>query len=72
VLARAVARPARLLEIVRPLTATGSVVLLLTSAELAGRFEGLAADFVVRSADPAAAGPALQSSIVVLERTRAR
>jgi 16S rRNA (guanine527-N7)-methyltransferase len=76
VLARAVARPAELLGIVRPLTAPGSAVVLLTSAELARRFTGLAEDFVVRSvgvADPAGAGrlPIVRSSVVVLERTQA-
>jgi 16S rRNA (guanine527-N7)-methyltransferase len=68
VLARAVARPAQLIEIVRPLTAPGSLVVLLTSAELARDYERIATDFAVRP--PGMPGYArLRSSIVVLERT---
>jgi 16S rRNA (guanine527-N7)-methyltransferase len=71
VLARAVARPAQLIEIVRPLTAPGGIVLLLTSAELAREYEGIATDFAVRR--PSATGKArLRASIVVLERTQPR
>jgi 16S rRNA (guanine527-N7)-methyltransferase len=72
VLARAVARPAELLEIVRPLTAPGSIVLLLTSAELARQFEGLAADFRVRPTARVDGRAKLRSSIVAIERTQTR
>ncbi len=66
VLARAVAPPKELLSICRPLTAPGSILLLLTAPHLTAEFRGLAADFVLRP--PAATGPQLKSSIVVLER----
>lgn len=66
VLARAVAPPAELLSICRNLTAPGSVLLLLTAAHLQDAFRGLAADFVLQP--PAADGPKLRSSIVLLER----
>jgi len=65
VLARAVAPPAELLQIMRPLTAPGSVLLLLTSAQLSGELIDLATDFLVR---PTASAPRLRSSIVALER----
>jgi 16S rRNA (guanine527-N7)-methyltransferase len=69
VLARAVAPPAELLSICRPLMAPGSLLLLLTAPHLNDEFRGLAADFVLRpvSAD----GPKLKSAIVVLERVEA-
>ncbi len=65
VLARAVAPPAELIELVRPLTAAGSVLLLLTAAHLGEVIGKLATDFAVR---PVAAGSGLRSSIVALER----
>jgi 16S rRNA (guanine527-N7)-methyltransferase len=68
VLARAVAPPAELLAICRPLMAPGSILLLLTAPHLQDEFRGLAADFVLRP--PVAAGPRLKSSIVVLEHVR--
>jgi 16S rRNA (guanine527-N7)-methyltransferase len=67
VLARAVAPPAELLAICRPLMAPGSVLLLLTAPHLHDEFRGLAQDFVLRPLP--AARPRLKSSIVVLERT---
>jgi 16S rRNA (guanine527-N7)-methyltransferase len=66
VLARAVAPPAELLAICRPLMATGSFLLLLTAPHLRDEFRGLAPDFVLRPVP--AAGPKLKSAIVVLER----
>jgi len=66
VLARAVAPPAELLSICRPLMAPGSLLLLLTAPHLNDEFRGLAEDFVLRP--PSAAGPKLKSAIVVLER----
>jgi 16S rRNA (guanine527-N7)-methyltransferase len=66
VLARAVAPPAELLAICRPLMAPGSILLLLTAPHLYDEFRDLAADFVLRPL--AAGGPALKSSIVLLER----
>jgi 16S rRNA (guanine527-N7)-methyltransferase len=69
VLARAVAPPAELLDICRPLTAPGSVLLLLTAGHLQDSYARLAPDFLVRPA--AANGPKLRSSIVVLERVDA-
>ena len=66
VLARAVAPPAELLDICRPLMATGSFLLLLTAPHLNEEFRGLARDFVLRP--PATGGPRLKSAIVVLER----
>jgi|SRR5882672_1543837 len=72
VLARAVAPPAELLTICRPLTAPGSVLVLLTAAHLRETFRGLAPDFVLKD-DARSAGPelALRSSIVLLERISA-
>lgn len=67
VLARAVAPPAELIEIVRPLTGKGSRLVLLTSERLGREIAGMAPDFVERSAARAAPGR-LKSSIVVLER----
>lgn len=67
VLARAVAPPAELLAITRPLTAAGSILLVLTSAERGRGFAGLADDFVERSPGDLKTAP-LQSSIVMLER----
>ena len=72
VLARAVAPPAELLAICRPLTAPGSRLLLLTAMHLQEAFRGLASDWELRSDEAPAAGsgePALRSSIVLLERT---
>jgi 16S rRNA (guanine527-N7)-methyltransferase len=66
VLARAVAPPAELLAICRPLTAPGSVLLLLTAPHLREEFAGLAPDFALREA-PAPSAP-LKSAVVVLER----
>jgi len=69
VLARAVAPPAELLQICRPLMAPGSILLLLTAPHLNEEFRGLAADFVLRPLP--AAGPKLKSAIVVLEHVEA-
>ena len=69
VLARAVAPPAELLAITRHLTAPGSVLLMLTAAHRQDEFRGLAADFVMRPTP--ADGPALRSSIVLMERIHA-
>lgn len=71
VLARAVAPPAELLTICRPLTAPGSVLLLLTAAHLRETFRGLAPDFILKD-DARSGAPelALRSSIVLLERTK--
>jgi 16S rRNA (guanine527-N7)-methyltransferase len=69
VLARAVAPPAELLAITRHLTAPGSILLMLTAAHLREEFRGLAPDFVLKPAP--AEGPALRSSIVLLERINA-
>jgi len=66
VLARAVAPPAELLEICRPLMARGSRLVMLTAPHLEREFAGLAPDFVLLP--PRAGGPELKSSIVVLER----
>lgn len=71
VLARAVAPPAELLEICRPLTAPGSVLVLLTAAHLQEAYRGLAPDFVLRPPVEAGTGLNLRSSIVVLERVNA-
>jgi 16S rRNA (guanine527-N7)-methyltransferase len=65
VLARAVTRPAKLLEIVRPLIAGGGILLLLTSSELAKSLMEPVAGFVLR---PATTEVRLQSVIVRLER----
>jgi 16S rRNA (guanine527-N7)-methyltransferase len=70
VLARAVAPPAELLTICRPLTAPGSVLVLLTAAHLRETFRGLAPDFVVDDARGAVPDVALRSSIVLLERIK--
>jgi 16S rRNA (guanine527-N7)-methyltransferase len=67
VLARAVGPPLELLAVTRHLTATGSVLLLVTSAELAGRIGALADDFVARPLAAPGRVP-LRSSIVALER----
>ena len=66
VLARAVAPPAELLSVCRHLTAPGSVLLLLTAGHLENAFRGLAPDFVARPVPKD--GPALRSTIVMLER----
>jgi 16S rRNA (guanine527-N7)-methyltransferase len=68
VLARAVAAPAQLLQIIRPLTGPGSVLVLLTSAELSRQIVRIADDFVEASAQEGD-GKGLKSSIVVLERS---
>jgi 16S rRNA (guanine527-N7)-methyltransferase len=65
VLARAVARPAKLLEIVGPLMAEGSILLLLTSSELAKSLAAPVAGFVLR---PATLRVPLASAVVRLER----
>lgn len=67
VLARAVAAPAELLEIIRPLTAAGSILVLLTSREIARRIVEIADDFSEVQL-PAGFGTGLRSSVVVLER----
>ncbi len=69
VLARAVAPPAELLAICRPLTAPGSILLLLTATHLQEAFRGLAPDFALRPLQ--GDGPKLRSSIVLLERVEA-
>jgi 16S rRNA (guanine527-N7)-methyltransferase len=65
VLARAVARPEKLLEIVRPLMAEGSTLLLLTSSALAKGLQEPVAGFVLQ---PVRLGVPLQSAVVRLER----
>jgi len=65
VLARAVAPPTQLLHIVRPLTAPGSILLLLTAAHLRAELEAVAHDF--RALDVGAV-PLVRSAIVMLER----
>jgi 16S rRNA G527 N7-methylase RsmG len=67
VLARAVAAPAELVRIIRPLTADGSILVLLTSADIARRLAKVADDFSEVPL-PARVGKGLRSSIVVLER----
>jgi 16S rRNA (guanine527-N7)-methyltransferase len=72
VLARAVAPPAELLAICRPLTAPGSILLLLTATHLREAFDGLAPDWLVRGADTGSVDQVEQgpkSTIVRLERT---
>ena len=71
VLARAVAPPAELLAICRPLTAPGTVLVLLTAAHLRETFRGLAPDFALKDDARGAPEIALRSSIVLLERTNA-
>jgi 16S rRNA (guanine527-N7)-methyltransferase len=66
VLARAVAPPAELLDVCRHLTAPGSILLMLTAGHLQDAFRGLAPDFVMRAVPTG--GPALRSSIVLMER----
>jgi 16S rRNA (guanine527-N7)-methyltransferase len=65
VLARAVARPEKLLDIVRPLMAEGSILLLLTSSALAKSLQEPGAGFVLQ---PVTLGVPLQSAVVRLER----
>lgn len=65
VLARAVARPAKLLELVRPLMAEGSILLLLTSSELAKSLQAPPPGFALR---PVASEVRVPSAIVRLER----
>lgn len=68
VLARAVAPPAELLAIARPLLEPQGRLLLLTSAELGRRIADLATDFKEYPVSPGT-GPRIASSIVVLDRT---
>ena len=68
VLARAVAPPPELLQIMRPLTAPGSILALLTSPEKGAAFRGLAADFALRHMTPVGVASS-QAVIVILERT---
>lgn len=70
VLGRAVAAPAELLRICRPLTAPGSVLLLLTASHLEDELRAVATDFSVRNVN-AAIGGRIRGSIVVLERAHA-
>lgn len=70
VLARAVAPPPELLAIARHLTAQGSIVLLLTSAEIGAAYRGLAADFEVRSIEPFDPGQG-HGALVCIERVLA-
>lgn len=65
VLARAVAPPAELIRITRPLTAPGSILLMLTAAHLREPLANAASDFVARDV---AGGASLRSTIVMLER----
>jgi 16S rRNA (guanine527-N7)-methyltransferase len=65
VLARAVAPPAELIRITRPLTAPGSILLMLTAAHLREPLANAADDFVARDV---AGGAPLRSTIVMLER----
>lgn len=65
VLARAVAPPAELIRITRPLTAPGSILLMLTAAHLREPLASAADDFVARDV---AGGASLRSTIVMLER----
>jgi 16S rRNA (guanine527-N7)-methyltransferase len=67
VLARAVAPPAELLDIVRLLTAPGSILLLLTAGHLEAEFRRLAEDFTVRRVQDRGARR-LRGSILLLER----
>ncbi len=67
VLARAVAAPARLLTIIRPLTTGGSILVLPTSAEIAREIIAVAGDFDVL-ARPADGAVGQHRSVVVLER----
>jgi 16S rRNA (guanine527-N7)-methyltransferase len=70
VLARAVAPPAELLAIARPLTAPGGVLLLLTAEHLRDAFREAARGFTVLD-DVETRAIALKSSIVALERSAA-
>lgn len=65
VVARAVAKPAELVALCRPLTVPGGRLLLLTSAELARSCEAVAPDFTPLPVPP---GPRTASAIVALER----
>ncbi|HEY8521029.1 MAG TPA: 16S rRNA (guanine(527)-N(7))-methyltransferase RsmG [Gammaproteobacteria bacterium] len=67
VLARAVAPPAELLEICRPLAAPGGAVLLLTTDRLAAELEALAPGHGLRRAAHHRR-PGLRGSILMLER----
>jgi 16S rRNA (guanine527-N7)-methyltransferase len=67
VVARAVAPPQELIAITRPLTAIGSILVLLTAAHLREPLIAAAADFVPRPT-PAPGAAGLRSTIVVLER----
>lgn len=68
VLARAVAPPAELLAIARHLTARGSILLLLTTAEIGEAYRGLAADFALRRIEPLRPQDG-RGAIVCIERT---
>lgn len=65
VLARAVAPPAELIRITRPLTAPGSILLMLTAAQLREPLAAAASDFALREI---AGNVPLRSTIVMLER----
>lgn len=65
VLARAVAPPAELIRITRPLTTRGSILLMLTAAHLREPLATAASDFAVREVSVSVP---LQSTIVMLER----
>jgi len=67
VLARAVAPPAELLEIVTRLTSVGSRLLILTSAERSEIYRDLTKGFALSGIEPSAVGER-QSAIVQLER----
>jgi 16S rRNA (guanine527-N7)-methyltransferase len=71
VLARAVAAPAQLLKIIRPLTTDGSILVLLTSTEIGREVVGMADDFA-EVALPPGFGAGLRSAVVVLERVGSR
>jgi hypothetical protein len=69
VLARAVAAPLELLTITRHLTAPGSILTLLTSAEKGEEFRELTPDFELQQIQ--AVGPDGNfGAVVLLERTR--
>lgn len=68
VLARAVARPAQLLEIVRPLLRCGGLLLVLTSVELAQTLREASPGFHGRTVESGGA-PRIPSAIVALERS---
>lgn len=69
VLARAVAKPAGLLALCRPLVRAGGRLVLLTSAELADVYADVAADFVPAPV-PMPSGAPIRSVVVALDRRR--